>query len=95
MKVDKISSQSIGIRKKDHWRTLGNESIHSVEGELKDKRITVYEQFTDGVLVAKLHYLSDKVGNFIKFKLAQYKDGKKINQIIKHRKSGKVLDEII
>ena len=94
MKVERINSTTFGVRKKEHVRTLGNETIKSVEGTINGKKITVYEEYTDNILMSKLHYLSDSLGNFIKLKITQFQDGKKIRTLIRKRKSG-FLDELV
>lgn len=46
--------------------------------ELTDKFLEIYTAFgKDNKKVHKLHYLKDKLGNFIKSKLVYFKDNKK------------------
>jgi hypothetical protein len=82
-----VINPSFGIYKESHSRINGKDRVYSVLGETKDANITVYSTFENNKLIAKLYYLADKLDNLIKFKLVEFKDGKKIKTLVKARKN--------
>lgn len=85
MKIDKLSPMGFGIRRSESFHKVGDEAIHTVNGKINNKNITIYNQYTKGTLTAKLMYLSDELGNFLKFKLLQFEGKKVVNKMVQEK----------
>ena len=72
MRINSIDNTSFGIYRKESITKVGNEEIRTVHGKYKDKKITIYTHYTDNKKLAKLFYISDLLGNFIKLKLEKF-----------------------
>jgi len=81
MRVGSINSNmgpTHGIYRNETISKIGDEEIRTVHGQYKDKKITIYNEYIHNKKFAKLIYISDLIGNFIKLKLFKYdKDGNK------------------
>jgi len=82
-----VANPSFGIYKESHSRINGKDRVYSVLGETKDHHITVYSTYENNKLIAKLYYLADLLDNLVKFKLVEFKNGKKIKTLVKARKN--------
>ena len=94
MRVERINRIPFGVRKTEHITKIGNETIHTIEGDINHKHLTIYEDYSNDELTTKIKYLSDEVGNWIETKIEEFKDGKKVKSIVQKKKSGQLLDEI-
>ena len=87
MRIGSIDSTHFGIYKSQNVTKVGNEEITTVNGIYKDKKISIYTHKTDNKRLAKLYYISDLLGNFIKLKLQKFlPDGSKTT-LLKQTKS--------
>lgn len=67
MRINPIQNNpNFGIYKGSKISPLG---VLKDVGKYKDYNVEVYQDIRDGVLFAKLHYVSDKVGKWVKSKL--------------------------
>lgn len=81
MEVTGIQGPSFGIYAGHKINKIGKDTNYSITGNIKDKKLTVYTQYENGEKIGKLYYLEDKCMNWIKHKLQQFKNGKKIREI--------------
>ena len=76
MKINSIGARPYGVLKKVTTKSVGLDQLKIKDGSFKDKNIRIYEEYSRGNLDLKLFWLTDKLGNFIKYKLQHISNGR-------------------